>query len=71
MKGPSLLDPSRLGPPPEQLSIADDIIRSDLSTNTRINYGVGIQNQAEDDVVTIQLDRESGLNNNFCEENIS
>lgn len=43
-KVPSLLDPSRLKPPPTQLSSSSGSI-GNLSTNTRINYGLGIQSQ--------------------------
>lgn len=44
-KLPSLLDPSKLNPPPTLLLNDEDHIGIDLSTNSRINYGVGIQNQ--------------------------
>lgn len=40
----SLLDPSRLRPPPSQ-----NCIGNVLSTNTRINYGLGLQHQQQDD----------------------
>lgn len=46
-KVPSLLDPSRLKPPPTQLSGTSGNIGSVLSTNTRINYGLGIQSQCD------------------------
>lgn len=44
-KSPSLLDPSKLNPPPTLVLNEKDAIGIDLSTNTRINYGVGIQSQ--------------------------
>lgn len=44
-KSPSLLDPSKLNPPPTLVLNEEDTIGIDLSTNTRINYGVGIQSQ--------------------------
>lgn len=44
-KSPTLLDPSKLNPPPTLLLNEEDTIGIDLSTNTRINYGVGIRNQ--------------------------
>lgn len=42
----SLLDPSRLKPPPTQVSTTSNI-GSLLSNNSRINYGLGIQNQRD------------------------
>jgi len=42
IKVQSLLDPSRLRPPPPQSGIGNV-----LSTNTRINYGLGMQQQQE------------------------
>lgn len=44
-KVPSLLDPSRLKPPPTGLSSSTGNIGSVLGTNSRINYGLGIQSQ--------------------------
>lgn len=48
-KSPSLLDPTRLKPPPEEPSSDIERIGLEMSTNSRINYGVGIQNQLEND----------------------
>lgn len=45
-KVPSLLDPSRLKPPPTQVSTASNIGNL-LSNNSRINYGLGIQSQQD------------------------
>lgn len=45
-KVPSLLDPSRLKPPPTQISTTTNIGNM-LSTNSRINYGLGIQSQRD------------------------
>lgn len=45
-KVPSLLDPSRLKPPPTQLSTTANIGNL-LGTNSRINYGLGIQSQRD------------------------
>lgn len=42
----SLLDPSRLKPPPTQMSSTSNIGNL-LSANSRINYGLGIQNQRD------------------------
>lgn len=42
----SLLDPSRLKPPPTQVSTTSNIGNL-LSTNSRINYGLGIQSQRD------------------------
>lgn len=43
----SLLDPSRLRPPPTQIASSPSTIGNVLGTNTRINYGLGIRNQSE------------------------
>lgn len=51
---PSLLDPSRLKPPPTGLSSSTGNI---LGTNTRINYGLGIQNQGRAESEHQSLDR--------------
>lgn len=45
----SLLDPSRLKPPPTQVSSGNM-----LSANSRINYGLGIQSQRDSLTVTSQ-----------------
>lgn len=50
IKVQSLLDPSRLRPPPPQ-NVAGNM----LSANTRINYGVGVGMQPHQDI-TLQLD---------------
>lgn len=42
----SLLDPSRLKPPPTQVSSTSNIGNL-LSTNSRINYGLGIKSQRD------------------------
>lgn len=42
IKVQSLLDPSRLRPPPPQSGVGNV-----LSTNTRINYGLGMQQQQQ------------------------
>lgn len=42
----SLLDPSRLKPPPTQVSSTSNMGNL-LSANSRINYGLGIQSQRE------------------------
>lgn len=43
----SLLDPSRLRPPPTQTASSASNIGNVLGANTRINYGLGIRNQSE------------------------
>lgn len=43
----SLLDPSRLKPPPTQVTGNENILTNALGTNTRINYGLSMQNQSE------------------------
>lgn len=42
----SLLDPSRLKPPPTQVTSTSNL-GSLLSANSRINYGLGIQSQRD------------------------
>lgn len=46
VKVPSLLDPSRLRPPPPMIGSVGSGINS-LSTNTRINYGLSMQQQQQ------------------------
>lgn len=43
----SLLDPSRLKPPPTQVASGGNIMTNALGTNTRINYGLSMQNASE------------------------
>lgn len=62
---PSLLDPSRLRPPPPIIGSVGSGINS-LSTNTRINYGLSMQQQQNDSSestqstqnITLQLDED-------------
>lgn len=56
IKSASLLDPSKLNPPPTLLLNEEDTIGIDLSTNTRINYGVGIQSPKSDGSQDSNLD---------------
>lgn len=67
IKVPSLLDPSRLRPPPPMIGSVGSVgsgINS-LSTNTRINYGLSMQQQNDSSEstqstqnVTLQLDED-------------